>query len=304
VLRWKLLSVHRISDEYHLRDFLLLIPSYGVFVELTTYLNAIILGLVEGITEFLPISSTGHLIISGNLLGFTGPRADTFEVFIQLGAILAVLWHYRERLIVVPSALKGDPQAASFLFNLVVAFLPAAILGFLFHKTIKAYLFSPVTVAVALVVGGIVILWAERRNHNIRLEEVDDLNWRDALAVGCAQCLALIPGTSRAGATIIGGLLFGLSRRAATEFSFFLAIPTMFAATLYDLYKSRGDLSSADVPLFSVGFVVAFFSALVVVRALLVYIGKHDFSAFAWYRIVFGVVVLLYSWYLPGAFVA
>ncbi|CAK0745953.1 undecaprenyl pyrophosphate phosphatase [Gammaproteobacteria bacterium] len=271
-------------------------------MELTIYLNAIILGLVEGITEFLPISSTGHLIITGNLLGFTGPRADTFEVFIQLGAILAVLWHYQGRLVVVPAALKGDSRAVSFLFNLAVAFLPAAILGFLFHKTIKVYLFSPVTVALALVVGGIAILWVERRIHKIHVEEVDDMGWRDALMVGCAQCLALIPGTSRAGATIIGGLLFGLSRRAATEFSFFLAIPTMFAATLYDLYKSRGDLSLADIPLFSVGFVVAFFSALVVVRALLVYIGRHDFSAFAWYRIVFGGLVLFYSWYFPGAF--
>ncbi|CAK0765519.1 Undecaprenyl-diphosphatase 2 [Gammaproteobacteria bacterium] len=272
-------------------------------MDLTTYLNAIILGMVEGITEFLPISSTGHLIISGNLLNFTGPRADTFEVFIQLGAILAVLWHYHERLAVVPAALKGDPHAMNFLANLAVAFLPAAILGFLFHKAIKAYLFGPVTVAVALVLGGIAILWVERRTHDIRVETVDDMTWRDALKVGFAQCLALFPGTSRAGATIIGGLLFGLSRRAATEFSFFLAIPTMFAATLYDLYKSRGYLSSMDIPLFAVGFVVAFFSALVVVRALLVYIGKHDFTAFAWYRIVFGGLVLLYSWYLPGAFV-
>ena len=270
---------------------------------ITNYLNAIILGMVEGITEFLPISSTGHLIIAGNLLDFTGPRANTFEIFIQLGAILSVLWHYRERLTVIPAAVKGDAQSIRFISNLVVAFLPAAVFGFLLHDKIKEYLFSPITVAIALILGGIVILWVERRTHEVRVANVDDMDWRDALKVGFAQCLAMFPGTSRSGATIIGGLLFGLSRRAATEFSFFLAIPTMFAATLYDLYKSRGDLDSSDILLFAVGFIVSFFSALVVVRALLVYISKHDFTAFAWYRIVFGGLVLLYAWYFPGAFV-
>jgi len=266
------------------------------------YLNAIILGLVEGITEFLPISSTGHLIIVGNLLEFTGARADTFEVFIQLGAILAVLWHYQKRLAVIPAAIRGSKQAKEFVLNLGVAFLPAAFLGFLFHKSIKAYLFGPVTVSVALVVGGVAILFVERMNHPIRAAEVEDMDWRDALAVGLAQCLALVPGVSRAGATILGGLLLGLSRRAATEFSFFLAIPTMFAATFYDLYKSRGDLVLSDLPIFVVGFVVAFFSALIVVRALLIYVGRRSFTAFAWYRIVFGGLVLLYAKYYPHAF--
>lgn len=271
-------------------------------MDTTTYLNAIILGMVEGVTEFLPISSTGHLIIMGNWLGFTGPRADTFEVFIQLGAILAVLWNYQERLVLVPQALRGDPRARSFLLNLLIAFLPALVLGYLLHGVIKTYLFGPVTVAAALVVGGFVILWVERRPHSAHVESVDDMSWRHALLVGLAQCVALFPGVSRAGATIIGGLLVGLSRRAATEFSFFLAIPTMFAATLYDLYKSRDFLTLADVPLFAVGFVVSFFSALVVVRALLIYVGRHDFTPFAWYRILFGGVVLLYAWYVPGAF--
>lgn len=271
-------------------------------MDITAYLNAIILGLVEGVTEFLPISSTGHLIIVGNLLGFTGPRADTFEVFIQLGAILAVLWNYRERLSVVPQALRGNPQAQSFLLNLLVAFLPALVLGFLLHKTIKAHLFGPVTVALALVVGGLFILWIERRQHSAHVERVDDMTWRHALLVGLAQCVALFPGVSRAGATIIGGLLVGLSRRAATEFSFFLAIPTMFAATLYDLYKSRDFLTLSDVPLFAVGFVISFVSALVVVRALLIYVGRHDFTPFAWYRILFGGLVLVYAWYFPSAF--
>ena len=271
-------------------------------MDLTTFLNAILLGLVEGVTEFLPISSTGHLIIAGNLLGFTGSRADTFEVFIQLGAILAILWHYQARLTVIPAALRGEPPAVNFVLNLAVAFLPAAVLGFLFHKSIKAYLFSPITVSIALIVGGLAILWVESRKHRVRVSEVDEMDWRDALTVGFAQCMALFPGVSRAGATILGGLLFGLSRRAATEFSFFLAIPTMFAATLYDLFKSRGDLSWVDVPLFGIGFVVAFFSALVVVRALLVYVGRHDFTLFAWYRIVFGGLVLWYGMSVPGAF--
>ncbi len=271
-------------------------------VTVTNYLNAVILGMVEGITEFLPISSTGHLIIAGNLLDFIGPRANTFEIFIQLGAILSVLWHYRARLRVIQGALNGDSQSIDFILNLAIAFMPAAVLGLLFHDKIKHYLFNPVTVSIALIVGGIIILVVERRSLPVRVIEVDHMAWPDALKVGFAQCLALFPGTSRSGATIIGGMLFGLSRRAATEFSFFLAIPTMFAATLYDLYKSRADLSSSDVGLFFVGFVVSFFSALVVVRALLIYISKHNFSAFAWYRIVFGGLVLLYAWYFPGTF--
>lgn len=267
-------------------------------MDLTSYLNAILLGMVEGITEFLPISSTGHLIIAGHFLDFTGPRADTFEIFIQLGAILAVLWNYRERFVRVSQSLNNE-RTQNFLLNLIVAFLPAAVFGLLLHKTIKAYLFGPITVAIALVLGGIAILLIERRVHNTICEKVDDMTWRNALMVGIAQCLALFPGVSRSGATIMGGLVFGLSRRAATEFSFFLAIPTMFAATLYDLYKSRADLSLVDIPLFTVGFMVAFLSALVVVRALLIYIGKYNFTIFAWYRVIFGGLVFFYVWYFP-----
>lgn len=273
-------------------------------MDLTTYLNAVILGLVEGITEFLPISSTGHLIIAGNLLGFTGLRADTFEVFIQLGAILAVLWNYPERLAVLPRAWRGDAKARGFILNLTVGVLPALVLGFLLHKTIKTYLFGPVTVAVALVVGGLVILWVERRAYAGTIETVDQMSWRNALSVGLAQCLALMPGVSRAGATIIGGMLLGLSRRAATEFSFFLAVPTMLAATFYDLYKSRDALVWSDLPIFALGFVVSFISALVVVRALLIFVGGHDFRSFAWYRILFGGLVLIYAWRFPGEFLS
>jgi undecaprenyl-diphosphatase len=264
--------------------------------------DAVVLGVVEGVTEFLPISSTGHLIIAGNLLGFTGPRADTFEVFIQLGAILAVLWNFHERLSTVTRGLRSEPRARRFVLNLLVAFLPAMVLGAFLHKAIKTYLFSPITVAAALVLGGLFILWIERRDHRGRIATVDDMTWQDALKVGLAQCLALFPGISRAGATIIGGLVVGLSRQAATEFSFFLAVPTMVAATTYDLYQSRAFLAWSDMPLFTVGFVVSFFSALIVVRWLLHYVARHDFRAFAWYRIVFGLVVLVYAWSVPGAF--
>ncbi len=270
-------------------------------MDTVAYLNAVILGLVEGVTEFLPISSTGHLIIAGHLLGFTGPRADTFEVFIQLGAILAVLWNYHQRLRLIPQAFAGVPQARRFIINLAVALMPAAVLGLLLHKLIKTYLFGPITVAVALVVGGVVILWVERQNHSVKVETADDMRWHHALAVGLAQCAALFPGVSRAGATIIGGELVGLSRRAATEFSFFLAIPTMFAATFYDLYKSRDFLVWSDIPLFAIGFVVSFISALVVVRALLVFVSHHSFVAFGWYRILFGSFVLFYAWRWPGS---
>lgn len=273
-------------------------------MDITSLLNAALLGLVEGITEFLPISSTGHLIIAGNWLGFTGPRADTFEVFIQLGAILAVLWNYQERLVVFPQALRGNAQARNFILNITVGVIPALLLGFLLHKAIKTYLFGPVTVALALVAGGFFLLWIERRQHVAVVESVDDMTWREALLVGLAQCVALFPGVSRAGATIIGGLLVGLSRRAATEFSFFLAIPTMFAATFYDLYKSRDALTLDDIPLFALGFVIAFMSALVVVRALLIYVGRHDFTPFAWYRVVFGGLVLIYAGYDSAAFSA
>ena len=267
----------------------------------TDYLNAIILGMVEGITEFLPISSTGHLIIAGNLLEFTGMRAATFEIFIQLGAILAVLWNYRQRLIFTHLE-SVDRNYANFLINLGIAFLPAVLLGLMSHRIIKNYLFSPMTVAVALFIGGLIILWVEMRNYVIRYEHAEEISWREALLIGFAQCFALFPGVSRAAATIIGGQIWGLSRRAATEFSFFLAIPTMFAATFYDLYKSWAFLDSADIPLFALGFITAFFSALVVVRALLLYVGRSNFIALAWYRIFFGGIVLWYGWTFPGSF--
>ena len=251
---------------------------------------------MEGLTEFLPVSSTGHLILAGSLLDFHGESAKVFEVAIQLAAILAVCWEYRARLTRVAVGLASERSAQRFVLNLLVAFMPAAIIGLLFIKQIKFYLFHPVPVAIALVVGGLAILWAERREHTIRVHEVEDMDWRDALKVGLAQCFALIPGTSRSGATIIGGLLFGLSRKTATEFSFFLAIPTMFAATVYDVWQSRDLLSAADLPLFAVGGLFSFLSAFVAVRGLIRFISRHDFTIFAWYRIVFGGIVLLTAW--------
>lgn len=256
--------------------------------------QALIMGLVEGITEFLPISSTGHLIITADLINFwTKEKRDVFEVAIQLGAILSVCYEYRERLLAVSKGLFTQVSAQRFVVNLLVAFLPAALFGFLFIKSIKLYLFNPVAVAVALIVGGFIILWAEKRQHVVSIEHVDDMDWRDALKIGLAQCLALIPGTSRSGATIVGGLFFGLSRKTAAEFSFFLAIPTMFAATFYDVIKHRDDFVAADLPVFAVGFMVAFISALLVIRALMHFISRHDFTVFAWYRIAFGVFILL-----------
>ncbi len=255
------------------------------------------MGIVEGLTEFLPISSTGHLILAGSLLNFTGDKVKVFEIVIQAGAMLAVIWEYRVRIASVLTGLFTDRRAQRFVLNLVVAFLPAAVLGFLFNKRIKAVLFAPVPVALAFIVGGLVILWVERRTarqrrRGARIESVDDMTVLDAFKVGCAQAFALIPGTSRSGATIIGGMLFGLSRKAATEFSFFLAIPTLLAATVYSLYKERALLSAADLPMFAVGTVAAFVSAFLCVRWLLRYISTHDFTVFAWYRIVFGLLVL------------
>ena len=251
-------------------------------------IKALILGVVEGLTEFLPVSSTGHLILAGDLLGFNDDRGKLFEIVIQCGAILAVCWEYRVRIGSVISGLGSKPEAQRFALNLVIAFIPAAVLGLAFGKAIKAQLFQPVPVALAFIVGGFVILWAEKREHTVRIREVDEMRWRDALKVGFAQAFALIPGTSRSGATIIGGLLFGLSRKAATEFSFFLAIPTLFAASAYQLYKERALLSFDDWGMWAVGFV----SAFLCVRWLLRYISHHDFTPFAWYRIVFGLVVL------------
>ena len=266
-------------------------------------IKAIIMGLVEGFTEFLPISSTGHLILAGSLLNFTGEKVKVFEIAIQAGAMLAVIWEFRVRIGAVLAGLTSDPKQQKFVVNLIVAFLPAAVLGLFFAKMIKQHLFAPMPVALAFIVGGIVILWVEKRNKSrvgpARIESVDDMTIRDAFKIGCAQALALIPGTSRSGATIIGGMLFGLSRKASTEFSFFLAIPTLLAATGYSVYKDRALLSMADLPLFGIGGVASFISAFLCVRWLLRFISTHDFTVFAWYRIVFGIVVIAtahYNW--------
>ena len=256
-------------------------------------LKALILGVVEGLTEFLPISSTGHLILVGDLLNFNDDRGKLFEIVIQSGAILAVVWEYRTRLLAVVRGARSEPAAQKFLLNLFVAFLPLAILGLAFGKAIKANLFNPIAVATTFIIGAFVILWAEKREHVIRVHSVEDMSVSDALKLGLAQAVALIPGTSRSGATIIGGLLFGLSRKAATEFSFFLAIPTLGMATLYQLYKERALLSMDDLGMWVVGFISAFVSAFLCVRWLLRYVSSHDFSAFAYYRIVFGIVVLM-----------
>jgi len=261
-------------------------------MDLALYLKAVILGVVEGLTEFLPVSSTGHLIIAGQLIGYTGEKAKVFELVIQSGAMLAVIWEYRARFGRVLAGLHRDPAAQRFAINLGVAFTPAAVLGLAFGSAIKQHLFHAVPVAAAFILGGLIILWVERSRRRTTVEQVDDMTWKDALKVGLAQSFALIPGTSRAGATIIGGMLFGLSRRAATEFSFFLAVPTLIAAGAYDLYKNRALFDAGDTGVFAVGFIVSFVSAFLCVRWLLRYIATHDFSAFAWYRIAFGVIVL------------
>lgn len=260
--------------------------------------KALILGVVEGLTEFLPVSSTGHLIVVGSLLDFTDERAKTFDVVIQLGAILAVCWEYRRRIGAVLTGLPTQPDARRFTVNVIIATIPAVVLGLLFEKSIKSALFSPVPVAFALVAGGVAILWAEARQRARgavapRVQRIDDLRALDALKVGLAQCFALIPGMSRSGSTIIGGMLFGLERRVATEFSFFLAIPVIFGATAYELIKGWQLLAADALGLFALGFVAAFVSAFACVRWLLRYIAAHDFTAFAWYRIGFGLLILL-----------
>jgi undecaprenyl-diphosphatase len=262
-------------------------------MDLLLYFKVFVLGVIEGLTEFLPISSTGHLIVAGQLLGFSNDKAKVFDIVIQSGAMLAIIWEYRVRFARVLAGLPGDPAARRFAINLAIAFMPAALLGLAFASAIKQHLFHAVPVALAFIIGGLIILWVERSPRRVTVAEVDDMNWKDALKVGLAQSFALIPGTSRSGATIIGGMLFGLSRRAATEFSFFLAVPTLCAAGGYDLWKNRALFSVADLDMFAVGLAVSFASAFVVIRWLIHYVATHDFRPFAWYRIVFGLLVLL-----------
>jgi undecaprenyl-diphosphatase len=259
-------------------------------MDLALYFDAFVLGIVEGLTEFLPVSSTGHLILAGDLLGFDHPGRDVFYIAIQTGAMLAVVWEYRARFFRVDLKLWR---------NLIVAFIPAAVIGLLVGSLIKSYLFKPVPVALAFIIGGLIILWVDRGNRNARVESTEAMTALDALKVGFAQCFALIPGTSRSGATIIGGMLFGLSRRAATEFSFFLAVPTLVAAGAYDSWKNRNLFTASDTGMWTVGLVVSFVSAFVVIRWLIRYVATHDFRWFAWYRIAFGIAVLLtahYGW--------
>jgi undecaprenyl-diphosphatase len=266
-------------------------------VDIVLLVKAAIMGVVEGLTEFLPISSTGHLILAGALLGFDDDKAKVFDIAIQTGAILAVVIVYWERLYATAVALPRYPLARRFTLNVLIAFLPAVVLGLLFGKIIKAHLFTPVVVATTFILGGFIILWAEKRpQSDARIQNVERMTPMDAFKVGLVQCLAMIPGTSRSGATIIGGMLLGLSRRAATDFSFFLAIPTLIGAGVYSLYKERALLSMADAPTFAVGLVFSFLSAWVCVRWLLRYIATHSFVVFAWYRIAFGVVVLVTAW--------
>jgi undecaprenyl-diphosphatase len=259
--------------------------------------KAAVMGVVEGLTEFLPISSTGHLILAGALLGFDDDKAKVFDIAIQTGAIFAVILVYWEKIRSTLKALRYQVEAQRFVLNVFIGFLPAVILGLLFGKLIKAHLFTPWVVATTFILGGFIILWAERRPpSSVRIRAVEDMRGRDALMVGLVQCLAMVPGTSRSGATIIGGMLLGLSRKAATDFSFFLAIPTLIGAGVYSLYKERALLSMEDIPLFATGLVVSFISAWICVRWLLKYIGSHSFEIFAWYRIAFGLVVLGTAW--------
>ena len=259
--------------------------------------KAAVMGVVEGLTEFLPISSTGHLILAGSLLGFDDAKAKVFDIAIQTGAIFAVILVYWQKIRATLAALPTERQAQRFALNVFIGFLPAVVLGLLFGKAIKAHLFTPMVVATTFILGGFIILWAERRPASAtRVQSVDDMTPWDALKVGLVQCLAMVPGTSRSGATIIGGMLLGLSRKAATDFSFFLAIPTLIGAGVYSLHKERALLSAADLPLFGVGLVFSFASAWLCVRWLLRYISTHSFVPFAYYRIVFGIIVLLTAW--------
>lgn len=268
-------------------------------MDLILLLKAFILGIVEGATEFLPVSSTGHLIIVGDLLNFNDDKGKVFEIVIQLGAILAVVWHFRAKFKHLLLTFGTDSVSQRLMVNLMIAFMPAAVLGLAFHHAIKQYLFSPITVAIALIVGGFAILFIEKKLPAADTFVVDEMDWKHALKVGFAQSLALFPGVSRAGATIMGGMLFGLSRTVATEFSFFLAIPIMFAATGLDVVKSGSLLSIDDMGIFATGFITAFVSALIAVRVLIRYVSQHDFRIFAYYRIAFGLLVLAYFWPNP-----
>ncbi len=266
-------------------------------MDVVLLVKAAIMGIVEGLTEFLPISSTGHLILAGALLGFDDEKAKVFDIAIQTGAILAVIIVYWQKIRSTIVSLPSDREAQRFALNVAVAFFPAVVLGLLFGKAIQQNLFTPVVVATTFILGGFVILWAEGRRHaKVRIQEVEEMRWTDALKLGLVQCFALIPGTSRSGATIIGGMLLGLSRKAATDFSFYLAIPTLIGAGAYSLYKERGQLGAEDIPMFAVGLLFSFLSAWLCVRWLLRYISTHDFKPFAWYRIAFGLVVLLTWW--------
>jgi undecaprenyl-diphosphatase len=265
-------------------------------VDVVLLVKAAIMGVVEGLTEFLPISSTGHLILAGALLGFDDAKAKVFDIAIQTGAILAVIIVYWQKIRATVVALPTQRQAQRFALNVAIGFFPAVLLGLLLGKAIKEHLFTPGVVATTFILGGLVILWAERRQKaTVRIQDVDEMRPVDALKVGLVQCLAMIPGTSRSGATIIGGMLLGLSRKAATDFSFYLAIPTLIGAGAYSLYKDRGLLSAGDVPMFAVGLLFSFLSAWICVRWLLRYISSHSFTPFAWYRIAFGIVVLVTS---------
>ncbi len=272
-------------------------------MDLVLFIKAALMGIVEGLTEFLPISSTGHLILAGSLLDFSSnigaDKAKVFDIAIQTGAIFAVILVYMQRIRDTLSGLSSEPKSQRFAMNVIVGFLPAVVMGLLFGKAIKAHLFTPVVVATTFILGGFIIIWAERmasRVQSYRVQTVDDMTALDALKVGLVQCLALVPGTSRSGATIIGGMMLGLSRQAATEFSFFLAIPTLIGAGAYSLYKERALLSMADLPLFSVGLVLSFLSAWVCVRWLIRYVSNHNFLPFAWYRLAFGALILI-TWY-------
>jgi len=263
-------------------------------MDISLYLSSFILGLIEGATEFLPVSSTGHLIIAGELLKFNQASANVFEIFIQLGSILAIVVEYRKTLFKVVSNAYSNKESQNFILRLFIAFLPAAILGLLFHKAIKAYLFSPLYVSLALILGGIVMIAIEKRPLKINTKTTNDINMMQAFKIGCAQCLSLIPGVSRAAATIMGGMLTGLNRKTATEFSFYLAIPVITAASLFDLLKNFQDLTMQDLPIFAIGFVTAFLSAYAVIKLFIRFVATHTFISFAWYRIILGILVFIY----------